>query len=86
MEAAMTQPDTQHDTQQVTQQDIQAQPTDPRADNLLPADDAEDDGRFEVAEEVSLDQQSDTLHHVGEIHAGDPADALADTLKKDAGA
>lgn len=67
----------------MTQADNQPQAEPPRADNLLPKDEADDDGRFEVAEEVSLDQQSDTLHHVGEIHAGDSADALAETLKDD---
>jgi hypothetical protein len=67
----------------MTQEDKQPQAEPPRADNLLPNDEADDDGRFEVAEEVSLDQQSDTLHHVGEIHAGDSADALAETLKAD---
>lgn len=67
----------------MTQADNQPQAGTPRADNLLPKDDADDDGRFEIAEEVSLDQQSDTLHHVGEIHAGESADALAETLKDD---
>lgn len=38
---------------------------DDRSEGLLPAGD-EDDGRFEVAEEVSLDQQSDALRHVGQ--------------------
>jgi hypothetical protein len=37
-----------------------------RSEGLLPADDQDDDGRFEVAEEVSLDQQSDKLRHVGQ--------------------
>lgn len=67
----------------MTQADNQSQADTPRGDNLLPKDDAADDGRFEIAEEVSLDQQSDTLHHVGEIHAGESADALAETLKED---
>jgi hypothetical protein len=35
-----------------------------RSENLLPADDAED-GRYDVAEEVNLDQQSDQLRRVG---------------------
>jgi hypothetical protein len=35
-----------------------------RAENLLPADDAQD-GRYDVAEEVNLDQQSDQLRRVG---------------------
>ena len=35
-----------------------------RSESLLPADDA-DDGRYDVAEEVNLDQQSDKLRRVG---------------------
>jgi len=56
-----------------------------RSDNLLPADDA-DDGRFEVAEEVSADQQSDAARRVGQPPKGIASDALAETLvDKDAG-
>lgn len=36
-----------------------------RSDNLLPADDGEDD-RFDVAEEVNLDQQSDSARRIGQ--------------------
>lgn len=43
-----------------------------RSEGLLPAD-GEDDGRFEVAEEVSLDQQSDQLRHVGQAPNMSPA-------------
>lgn len=53
----------------------------PRSENLLPGDD--DDGRFEIAEEVNLDQQSDALHHIGNLPEDSPSDALAGTLKKD---
>jgi hypothetical protein len=35
-----------------------------RSESLLPGDDA-DDGRYDVAEEVNLDQQSDQLRRVG---------------------
>jgi hypothetical protein len=42
----------------------QAQRAHDRSENLLPADDA-DDGRYDVAEEVNLDQQSDRLRRVG---------------------
>jgi hypothetical protein len=45
-----------------------------RSDNLLPADDAAD-GRFDVAEEVSLDQQSDATRHIGQASAN-PAPAV----------
>jgi hypothetical protein len=36
-----------------------------RSEGLLPAGD-KDDGRFDVAEEVNLDQQSDKMRHVGQ--------------------
>lgn len=62
-------------------QDTQDPP--PRSENLLPGDDADDDGRFEIAEEVNLDQQSDALHHIGNLPADSPSEALAGTLKKD---
>jgi hypothetical protein len=39
-----------------------------RSENLLPAEGA-DDGRFEVAEEVNLDQQSDGARRVGRASA-----------------
>lgn len=59
-----------------------------RSDNLLPpaAGAQEEDDRFQLAEEVSLDQQSDQARQVGALPA-DPAPgasvsgALADTLK-----
>ena len=42
----------------------QAQPN--RSENLLPAGDDDSDGRFDVAEEVNLDQQSDDARHIGQ--------------------
>lgn len=42
----------------------QRQRADNRSESLLPGDDA-DDGRYDVAEEVNLDQQSDQLRRVG---------------------
>jgi hypothetical protein len=60
-----------------------------RSENLLPAGAADDsagsgaDGRFEVAEEVSLDQQSDATRRVGQPPKGIASDALADSLKPD---
>ena len=42
----------------------QQQRADNRSESLLPGDDAED-GRYDVAEEVNLDQQSDQLRRVG---------------------
>lgn len=63
-----------------------------RSENLLPADSgnggdaAGDDGRYQVAEEVNLDQQSDMARRVGKPPKGIASDALADTLKdEDAG-
>jgi hypothetical protein len=42
----------------------QQQRAENRSESLLPGGDA-DDSRFEVAEEVNLDQQSDKLRRVG---------------------
>jgi hypothetical protein len=42
----------------------QSQRAHDRSENLLPGDDAQD-GRYDVAEEVNLDQQSDQLRRVG---------------------
>jgi len=44
-----------------------------RSDNLLPAEDDED-GRFDVAEEVNLDQQSDGARRIGQA----PEDPVPD--------
>ena len=41
-----------------------------RSDTLLPADDDEQDGRFDVAEEVNADQQSDKARRVGQAPEG----------------
>lgn len=54
---------------------------DGRADNLLPGTDGADDGRFEVAEEVSLDQQSDQARRIGQGPSQGIADALPEALK-----
>lgn len=61
-----------------------------RSENLLPTDGggdtSGDDGRYEVAEEVNLDQQSDLARRVGKPPKGIASDALADSLKdEDAG-
>ena len=53
---------------------------DNRSEGLLPGDDGAEDGRFDVAEEVSLDQHSDTARHIGQAPEG-IADALPDALK-----
>lgn len=59
---------------------------DNRSDNLLPGEDGAEDGRFDVAEEVSLDQQSDSARHIGQATSdqavGDGiAESLPDALK-----
>jgi hypothetical protein len=59
-------------TEQDKRKDQGAQRADPgqqqraenRSESLLPGDDA-GDGRYDVAEEVNLDQQSDQLRRVG---------------------
>jgi hypothetical protein len=58
-----------------------------RSEDLLPAGQADNtaDGRFEVAEEVNLDQQSDSTRRVGQAPKGIASDALADSLKSGSG-
>lgn len=58
----------------------QAQRAENRSENLLPGDDS-GDGRYEVAEEVNLDQQSDQLRRVGHAPKGIASDALPESLK-----
>lgn len=62
-----------------------------RSEGLLPGGDAAD-GRFNVAEEISLDQQSDGARRVGSMeeaakgpHGDKLADAVARSLGKDSG-
>lgn len=61
-------------------QQVAAGGQDNRSDNLLPGDDGAEDGRFDVAEEVSLDQNSDQARRIGQAPDG-IADALPDALK-----
>jgi hypothetical protein len=51
-----------------------------RSENLLPGDNAED-GRYDIAEEVNLDQQGDMARRVGKAPKGIASDALADSLR-----
>ena len=51
-----------------------------RSDSLLPGDEGAEDGRFDVAEEVSLDQHSDEARRVGQVPENGIADALPDAL------
>ena len=60
----------------------QAQRAENRSESLLPGDDAED-GRYDVAEEVNLDQQSDQLRRVGKPPKDIASSALPDALKGD---
>ena len=53
-----------------------------RSENLLPTD-GKDDGQFNVAEEVNLDQQGDMARQVGKAPKGIASDALAESLKDD---
>ena len=53
-----------------------------RSENLLPAD-GNDEGQFNVAEEVNLDQQGDMARRVGKAPKGIASDALAESLKDD---
>lgn len=56
---------------------------DPRSEGLLPADQA--DANLEVAEEVSLDLQSDSTRRVGAMPpatpVSDPAQAVSEALQ-----
>jgi hypothetical protein len=54
---------------------------DNRSDNMLPGEGGAEDGRFDVAEEVSLDQQSDEARRVGQGPKNGIADAIPEGLK-----
>ena len=54
---------------------------DRRSENLLPGEGGAEDGRFDVAEEVSLDQQSDEARRVGQVPENGIADSLPEALK-----
>jgi TolA-binding protein len=67
------------------QRETPAQEQNGRSEDLLPAGAADNtaDGRFEVAEEVNMDQQSDATRRVGKPPEGIASEALADSLKSD---
>jgi hypothetical protein len=67
------------------QRETPAQEQNGRSEDLLPAGAADNtaDGRFEVAEEVNMDQQSDATRRVGKPPKGIASEALADSLKPD---
>lgn len=54
---------------------------DQRSENLLPGEEGAEDGRFDVAEEVSLDQHSDEARRVGQMPVNGIADAVPDALR-----
>lgn len=54
---------------------------DQRSENLLPGEGGAEDGRFDVAEEVSLDQHSDEARRVGQVPENGIADAVPDALR-----
>jgi len=54
---------------------------DNRSDNLLPGDEGAEDGRFDVAEEVSLDQHSDEARRIGQAPSQGIADAVPEALR-----
>ena len=74
----MTTPDQSDRKDQVP---VPADAQDNRSDGLLPGDSGADDGRFEIAEEVSLDQQSDAARHIGQAPSNGIADSLPEALK-----
>jgi hypothetical protein len=51
-----------------------------RSENLLPGEEGAEDGRFEVAEEVSLDIQGDDTRRVGQL-PGNVEDSMPDTVQ-----
>ena len=51
-----------------------------RSENLLPGEEGAEDGRFEVAEEVSLDIQSDDTRRVGQL-PGSVTESMPDTVQ-----
>lgn len=54
---------------------------DNRSDNLLPGKEGAEDGRFDVAEEVNLDQQSDEARRIGQAPSQGIADAIPEALR-----
>jgi hypothetical protein len=50
-----------------------------RSENLLPGDEGADDGRFEVAEEVSLDIQGDDARRIGQL--ANVEESMPDTVQ-----
>ena len=53
-----------------------------RSENLLPGEEGGDDGRFEVAEEVSLDIQGDDTRRIGQL--ANVEESMPDTVQTEA--
>jgi hypothetical protein len=51
-----------------------------RSENMLPGEEGAEDGRFEVAEEVSLDIEGDDARRVGQL-PGNVEDSMPDTVQ-----
>jgi len=62
------------------EQKSRQQPNTQRSENLLPPGSA-DDGRYDVAEEVNLDVQSDSARRVGKAPAGATTEAMGEALR-----
>lgn len=60
---------------------VPARGQDNRSDNLLPGDEGAEDGRFDVAEEVNLDQHSDEARRIGQAPSQGIADAVPEALR-----
>ena len=54
-----------------------------RSENLLPGEEGAEDGRFDVAEEVNLDIQSDDTRRVGQL-PGSVTESMPDTVQTEA--
>lgn len=78
----MAPPDQQDNKQAAAQHNpIAGGGQDQRSENLLPGEEGAEDGRFDVAEEVSLDQHSDEARRVGQMPENGIADAVPDALR-----
>jgi len=78
MEVRMSAPDHSDRKQDVP---VPAGGQDNRSDNLLPGDEGAEDGRFDVAEEVNLDQHSDEARRIGQAPSQGIADAVPEALR-----
>jgi hypothetical protein len=78
MEVGMSTPDNSDSKQDAP---VPAGGQDNRSDNLLPGEEGAEDGRFDVAEEVNLDQQSDEARRIGQAPSQGIADAIPEALR-----